>query len=129
MRTAHLRRTSPRSRWFAIEFDLAGYVRLKPMSTSVRTTSVGSYPVLSWPAGNTSRLVLPDALMVVLKAQGLAGPDVVTDGELLRFDPNNPETNGMVFTSFRGWMASESISGTMEASRYSGASGVPSSRF
>lgn len=66
------------------------------MSASIKTTTVGSYPVLSWLAGNTSRLVLRDALMVVLKAQELAGLDLVTDGELLRFDSNNPETNGMV---------------------------------
>jgi 5-methyltetrahydropteroyltriglutamate--homocysteine methyltransferase len=62
----------------------------------IKTTSVGSYPLLPWLAGNTSRVVLRDALMVVLKSQELAGLDLVTDGELLRFDPNNPETNGMV---------------------------------
>jgi 5-methyltetrahydropteroyltriglutamate--homocysteine methyltransferase len=66
------------------------------MGTTIKTTTVGSYPVLSWLAGHTSRLVLRDALMVVLKAQELSGLDLVTDGELLRFDPNNPETNGMV---------------------------------
>jgi len=66
------------------------------MGVPIKTTTVGSYPVLSWLAGHTSRLVLRDALMVVLKAQELAGLDLVTDGELLRFDPNNPEANGMV---------------------------------
>ena len=34
--------------------------------------------------------------MAVLKTQELAGLDLVTDGELLRFDPSHPETNGMV---------------------------------
>ena len=34
--------------------------------------------------------------MVVLKTQELAGLDLVTDGELMRFDPSHPETNGMV---------------------------------
>jgi 5-methyltetrahydropteroyltriglutamate--homocysteine methyltransferase len=62
----------------------------------IKTTVVGSYPVFSWMVGDTSRQVLRDALMVVFKAQELAGLDLVTDGELMRFDPNNPETNGMV---------------------------------
>jgi len=46
--------------------------------------------------GNTSRLVLRDAVMAVLKTQELAGLDLVTDGELVRFDPSHPEANGMV---------------------------------
>jgi 5-methyltetrahydropteroyltriglutamate--homocysteine methyltransferase len=46
--------------------------------------------------GNPSRLVLRDAVMAVLKTQELAGLDLVTDGELLRFDPSHPEANGMV---------------------------------
>jgi 5-methyltetrahydropteroyltriglutamate--homocysteine methyltransferase len=41
-------------------------------------------------------LVLRDAVMAVLKTQELAGIDLVTDGELMRFDPSHPETNGMV---------------------------------
>jgi methionine synthase II (cobalamin-independent) len=45
---------------------------------------------------NTARTVLRDAVMVLLKVQDMAGLDLVTDGELMRFDPNNPETNGMV---------------------------------
>ena len=66
------------------------------MSTRIKTTVVGSYPVPSWLVGNTSRLVLRDAVMAVLKTQELAGIDLVTDGELMRFDPSHPETNGMV---------------------------------
>jgi 5-methyltetrahydropteroyltriglutamate--homocysteine methyltransferase len=62
----------------------------------IKTTVVGSYPVPSWLVGNTSRLVLRDAVMAVLKTQELAGIDVVSDGELMRFDPSHPETNGMV---------------------------------
>lgn len=34
--------------------------------------------------------------MTVLKTQELAGLDLITDGELVRFDPSNPEANGMV---------------------------------
>jgi 5-methyltetrahydropteroyltriglutamate--homocysteine methyltransferase len=66
------------------------------MTPRIKTTSVGSYPVPSWLIGNTSRLVLRDAVMAVLKTQELAGLDLVTDGELMRFDPSHPETNGMV---------------------------------
>jgi 5-methyltetrahydropteroyltriglutamate--homocysteine methyltransferase len=66
------------------------------MTDRIKTTVVGSYPVPSWLVGNTSRLVLRDAVMVVLKTQELAGLDLITDGELSRFDPGHPETNGMV---------------------------------
>jgi 5-methyltetrahydropteroyltriglutamate--homocysteine methyltransferase len=62
----------------------------------IKTTVVGSYPVPSWLVGNTPRLVLRDAVMAVMKTQELAGIDLVTDGELMRFDPSHPETNGMV---------------------------------
>ncbi|MBI4265107.1 MAG: cobalamin-independent methionine synthase II family protein [Acidobacteria bacterium] len=66
------------------------------MTSRIRTTCVGSYPVLPWMVGNPSRLVLRDAMMAVLKTQELAGLDLVTDGELMRFDPSHPETNGMI---------------------------------
>src|SRR5579864_6009187 len=66
------------------------------MPPRIKTTGVGSYPVPSWMVGNTSRLVLRDAVMAVLKTQELAGLDLITDGELMRFDPSNPESNGMV---------------------------------
>jgi 5-methyltetrahydropteroyltriglutamate--homocysteine methyltransferase len=66
------------------------------MTARIHTTGVGSYPVLPWMVGNPSRLVLRDAMMAVLKTQELAGLDLVTDGELMRFDPSHPETNGMV---------------------------------
>jgi 5-methyltetrahydropteroyltriglutamate--homocysteine methyltransferase len=66
------------------------------MNPLIRATVVGSYPVPSWLIGNTSRLVLRDAVMTVLKTQELAGLDLITDGELIRFDPSHPETNGMV---------------------------------
>ncbi len=62
----------------------------------IKTTVVGSYPVPNWLLGNSSRVALRDAIMVVLKTQELAGIDVVADGELNRFDPSHPETNGMI---------------------------------
>jgi 5-methyltetrahydropteroyltriglutamate--homocysteine methyltransferase len=66
------------------------------MPVRIKTTVVGSYPVLPWMMANPSRPVLRDAVMTVLKTQELAGIDLVTDGELTRFDPSNPEANGMV---------------------------------
>src|SRR5438874_5944744 len=63
---------------------------------SIRTTVVGSYPIPSWLAAAPSTGNLRDAVIVVLKTQELAGIDVVTDGELSRFDMNHPETNGMI---------------------------------
>lgn len=63
---------------------------------TIKTTVVGSYPVPSWLAGNTSKVGLRDAIMVVLRTQELAGVELITDGELKRFDPSHPETNGMI---------------------------------
>ena len=51
------------------------------MTSRIRTTGVGSYPVLPWMVGNPSRLVLRDAVMAVLKTEELAGLDLVTDGD------------------------------------------------
>ena len=65
-------------------------------SPTIRTTVVGSYPMPGWLAAQPSAVNLRDAVMVVLKIQELAGIDVVTDGELSRFDVNHPDTNGMI---------------------------------
>lgn len=62
----------------------------------IKTTVVGSYPVPHWLLGDSSKTTLRDAILVVLKTQELAGIDVVADGELNRFDPSHPETNGMI---------------------------------
>jgi 5-methyltetrahydropteroyltriglutamate--homocysteine methyltransferase len=63
---------------------------------SIQTTVVGSYPVPSWLAAMPTTPNLRDAVLVILKTQELAGIDVVSDGELSRFDVNHPETNGMI---------------------------------
>lgn len=63
---------------------------------AIKTTVVGSYPTPHWLTGDTSRTTLRDAIMVVLKTQELAGIDLLADGELNRFDPSHPETNGMI---------------------------------
>ncbi|MBL7697152.1 MAG: cobalamin-independent methionine synthase II family protein [Chitinophagaceae bacterium] len=62
----------------------------------IKTTVVGSYPMLDWLAACPGSQAVEDATMVVLKTQELAGIDVVADGELYRFDINHPETNGMI---------------------------------
>lgn len=62
----------------------------------IRTTVVGSYPVPAWLAALPSAVNLRDAVLVVLKTQELAGIDVVSDGELSRFDVGHPDTNGMI---------------------------------
>lgn len=63
---------------------------------AIRTTVVGSYPVPSWLGAEPSAEALRDALLVVLKTQELCGIDVLSDGELARFDAGHPETNGMI---------------------------------
>ncbi len=71
---------------------------LKPSSAmhDIKTTVVGSYPIIDWLVARPSRQALKDATAVVLKTQELVGIDVVADGELYRFDLNHPETNGMI---------------------------------
>ena len=62
----------------------------------IKTKVVGSYPVPSWLAANPCAPALRDAILVVLKTQELAGIDLISDGELSRFDVSHPETNGMI---------------------------------
>jgi 5-methyltetrahydropteroyltriglutamate--homocysteine methyltransferase len=66
------------------------------MSHRILTTVVGSYPIPAWLASHPSTVNLRDAVMVAMKTQELAGLDVISDGELSRFDVNHPETNGMI---------------------------------
>src|SRR5262245_8236037 len=65
-------------------------------SAPIQTTVVGSYPLPGWLAALPNAVHLRDAVLVVLKTQELAGIDVVTDGELSRFDVSHPDTNGMI---------------------------------
>ena len=62
----------------------------------IKTTVVGSYPMIDWLAASPSSQAIEDATMVVFKTQELADIDVIADGELYRFDINHPETNGMI---------------------------------
>lgn len=71
--------------------ELRELPRIRPL-----TTVVGSYPAPSWYVASGQKAYLGDALMVVLKTQELIGIDLVTDGEIVRYDPAHPETQGMV---------------------------------
>ena len=62
----------------------------------IQTTVVGSYPAPDWLLALPSEQAVVDATRVVLAVQEEAGIDLVCDGELYRFDPNHPETNGMI---------------------------------
>jgi 5-methyltetrahydropteroyltriglutamate--homocysteine methyltransferase len=62
----------------------------------IQTTLVGSYPVPQWLIAHPSEQGVRDATSVVLHMQELAGIDLPVDGELYRFNPDHPETNGMI---------------------------------
>jgi 5-methyltetrahydropteroyltriglutamate--homocysteine methyltransferase len=65
-------------------------------SPQIQTTVVGSYPIPDWLPTARSVEAVRDATLAVLKTQENAGVDVISDGELSRFDINHPETNGMI---------------------------------
>jgi 5-methyltetrahydropteroyltriglutamate--homocysteine methyltransferase len=65
-------------------------------AASIQTTLVGSYPIPQWLVAHPSEQGLRDATAVVLHLQELAGIDLAVDGELYRFNPDHPETNGMI---------------------------------
>lgn len=73
-------------------------MKIHPLPTSPRilTTTVGSYPVPEWLSALPSELAVVDATRVIFDVQRLAGIDLLTDGELNRFDVNHPDTNGMI---------------------------------
>jgi 5-methyltetrahydropteroyltriglutamate--homocysteine methyltransferase len=67
-----------------------------PTEPTILTTTVGSYPVPDWLASLPSEQAVIDATRVIFDIQRQAGIDVLTDGELYRFDVNHPDTNGMI---------------------------------
>jgi 5-methyltetrahydropteroyltriglutamate--homocysteine methyltransferase len=80
------------------------------MSTpEIQTTTVGSYSPIDWLAALPSEQAVIDATSVVIATQKNAGIDLPTDGELYRFDPNHPDTNGMIeyFVSRLGGIRSQ----------------------
>jgi 5-methyltetrahydropteroyltriglutamate--homocysteine methyltransferase len=60
----------------------------------IQTTTVGSYPVPEWLIALPSEQGIIDATRVIFDIQRQAGIDLPTDGELYRFDPDHPDTNG-----------------------------------
>lgn len=75
----------------------------------IQTTTVGSYSPIDWLAALPSEQAVIDATSVVINTQRRAGIDLPTDGELYRFDPSHPDTNGMIeyFVSRLGGIRSE----------------------
>lgn len=67
-----------------------------PTKPAILTTTVGSYPVPDWLSALPSEQAVMDATRVIFDIQRQAGIDLVTDGELSRFDVNHPDTNGMI---------------------------------
>lgn len=80
-----------------------------PSEPEILTTTVGSYSPISWLIASPSEQATIDATSAVIHTQRRAGIDLPTDGELYRFDPNHPETNGMIeyFVSRMGGVRSE----------------------
>jgi 5-methyltetrahydropteroyltriglutamate--homocysteine methyltransferase len=80
-----------------------------PQSPRILTTTVGSYSQIDWLQGVTSEQGVVDATQLVITTQRRLGIDLPTDGELYRFDPNHPDTNGMIeyFTHRLGGIRSE----------------------
>lgn len=62
----------------------------------IKTTIVGSYPTPKWLSDHPSHENIERATREVLEVQEQAGLDLVCDGEMYRFDPKHPETNGMI---------------------------------
>lgn len=67
-----------------------------PDQPEILTTTVGSYPTPDWLVQAPSEAAVIDATRVVFDTQRQAGIDLPTDGELYRFDPDHPDTNGMI---------------------------------
>lgn len=62
----------------------------------IQTTTVGSYSPIEWMLAWPTEQTVLDATSVVFQTQRQAGIDLPTDGELYRFDPSHPDTNGMI---------------------------------
>ena len=62
----------------------------------IKTTLVGSYPWPDWLHAHPTAEAIDDATRMVIQLQERAGIDVVCEGEFARFDPDHPQTNGMI---------------------------------
>jgi 5-methyltetrahydropteroyltriglutamate--homocysteine methyltransferase len=63
---------------------------------------VGSYPSPQWLQHEPSEANLEKATKDTIAIQESIGIDLICDGELYRFDPGHPETNGMIDYFVRG---------------------------
>lgn len=66
------------------------------LNPSIKTTVVGSYPTPKWLSDHPTEANIERATREVIEVQESAGLDLVCDGEMYRFDPKHPETNGMI---------------------------------
>lgn len=101
---------------------MAKIIKKKIMSApnpAIRTTTVGSYSQIDWllSSAATEQAVI-DATTVVIDTQRRAGIDLPTDGELYRFDPNHPDTNGMIEYFTRQLGGIDSLVGVSDARRF-----------
>lgn len=62
----------------------------------IQTTTVGSYPIPDWFAAHPGEEARLDATRVIFDIQRQAGIDLLTEGEVYRFDVDHPDTNGMI---------------------------------
>jgi 5-methyltetrahydropteroyltriglutamate--homocysteine methyltransferase len=67
-----------------------------PTQPKILTTTVGSYSYPDWLLASSGEQSRTDAMRVVFNTQKQYGIDLITDGELCRFDVNHPDTNGMI---------------------------------
>ncbi|MCF6313427.1 MAG: hypothetical protein L3J39_13340 [Verrucomicrobiales bacterium] len=68
----------------------------------IKTTTVGSYSQIDWLMQAGSEQAVLDATSVVINTQVRAGIDLPTDGELYRYDPSHPDTNGKIEALVKG---------------------------
>lgn len=85
---------------------------------SIRTTTVGSWSQLDWLLQVSGEQAVIDATSVVIGIQRRAGIDLPTDGELYRFDPDHPDTNGMIEFFTRQLGGIDSAVGVSDARRF-----------
>lgn len=86
---------------------------------SIRTTTVGSWSPIDWLlASRSGEQAIIDATAVVIGAQRRAGIDLPTDGELYRYDPDHPDTNGMIEYFTRQLGGIDSAVGVSDAQRF-----------
>lgn len=85
---------------------------------SIRTTTVGSWSQLDWLLQVSGEQAVIDATSVVIGTQRRAGIDLPTDGELYRFDPDHPDTNGMIEFFTRQLGGIDSAVGVSDARRF-----------